>query len=88
MKRAIISVSDGSMGYLKASNTYSIPKSTLQDRVRQYRRNGDLDMSVKKGLGCFKPVFSPSQEQNLVDHILTLEQRMFGLTYKDLRQLA
>lgn len=45
-------------------------------------------MSVKKGLGRFKPVFSPSQEQNLVDHILTLEQRMFGLTYKDLRQLA
>lgn len=76
------------MGYMKASNTYNIPKSTLQDRVRKYRQNGDLDMSVKKGLGRFKPVFSPSQEQNLVDHILTLEQRMFGLTYNDLRQLA
>ncbi|KAF6216542.1 hypothetical protein GE061_000885 [Apolygus lucorum] len=35
-----------------------------------------------------KPVFSPAQEKELVDHILIMEARMFGLSIADVRRLA
>ncbi|XP_047022728.1 MFS-type transporter clz9-like [Helicoverpa zea] len=88
MKKAVQAVFDGTMGYLKASKTFEVPKSTLQDRVNRFRQNNDLDCSTRKGLGRFKPIFSISQEQSLVEHVLIMERRLFGLTYKDLRRLA
>lgn len=88
MKKAIQAVFNGTMGYFKAAYTYQVPKSTLQDRVNKFRQNGDLDSSTRKGLGRFKPIFSTSQEQSLVKHVLIMERRLFGLTYKDLRRLA
>ncbi|CAH2103273.1 unnamed protein product [Euphydryas editha] len=36
LKKAIMSVSEGSFGYLKTSQVYGVPKSTLQDRVTKY----------------------------------------------------
>lgn len=88
MRRAILSVVEGSMGYLKAAETYQVPKSTLQDRVNKYRRNNDLTLSTLKSLGRFKPVFSSSEEKSLVSHVLNMESRLFGISYKDLRSLA
>lgn len=42
----------------------------------------------KKLLECIRAVFSPSQEKELVDHILLMEIRFFGLTTKGVRYLA
>ncbi|KAK9694579.1 Tc5 transposase DNA-binding domain [Popillia japonica] len=44
--------------------------------------------SAKKGLGRHKPVFSPAQEKELVEYILCMESRLFGLTLDALRSLA
>lgn len=50
MKKAVMSVAKGIFGYLKASQVYGVPKSTLQDRVNKYRQNNDLTLSTQKGL--------------------------------------
>lgn len=39
-------------------------------------------------LGSYKPVFTEEQENELVEHILQMEGRLFGLTLTDLRTLA
>ena len=41
-----------------------------------------------KHLGRYKTVFSESQEKELVDHLLHLEERLFGVTLSDLRTVA
>lgn len=40
------------------------------------------------GLGRYKPVFTTAQEKELVEHILAMECRLFGLSLNELRQLA
>lgn len=88
MRKAVQTVCDGTMGYMKAAVTFNVPKSTLQDRVNKFRQTNDLISSTSKGLGRFKPIFSSEQEHCLVEHVLLMEKRLFGLTYKDLRGLA
>lgn len=89
MSRAIQDVLSGTMGYLKAANMYSVPHSTLQDRVKKARtQNLDSVQASTKSLGRFKNVFSADQESEIVEHVLTMEQRLFGLTLNDLRSLA
>lgn len=45
-------------------------------------------VAAAKRLGRYKTIFSEAQEQELVDHILHLEERLFGITLSDLRTLA
>ena len=73
---------------LKAAQTHEVPKSTLQDRVAKYRKNSDLILSSSKRLGRFKPIFSSVHERTLVEHILAMESRLFGVTYKGPRRPA
>ncbi|XP_041376610.1 uncharacterized protein LOC121389061 [Gigantopelta aegis] len=49
-----------------ASETYSIPKTTLFRRVRKDGEPGDV---AQKGLGRFRPVFSQQQEKDLADYL-------------------
>ena len=44
--------------------------------------------AAEKRLGRYKTVFSEVQERELVEHILFLEERLFGITLSDLRTLA
>uniref|UniRef100_A0A8D8RXB4 HTH psq-type domain-containing protein n=1 Tax=Cacopsylla melanoneura TaxID=428564 RepID=A0A8D8RXB4_9HEMI len=89
MGRAIEEVVSGTMGYLKAFQVYNVPHSTLQDRVRKAKsQNLTVEEAAKKSLGRFKNVFSEEQESEIVEHVLTMEQRLFGLTLSDLRRLA
>uniref|UniRef100_A0A146KT86 Tigger transposable element-derived protein 6 n=1 Tax=Lygus hesperus TaxID=30085 RepID=A0A146KT86_LYGHE len=90
MVLAVRAVLDNEMGYLKASRTYGVPQSTLEDRVRKIRK-GEVSPnkgSQKKGLGRHHPVFSKTQEEELVKYILVMEERLFGLTLTDVRRLA
>jgi len=41
-----------------------------------------------KGLGRFLTSLTPEMEEDLVQHLLLLEQRLFGLTRKDVQRLA
>lgn len=52
MKKAVQSILDGDMGYLKASQTYRVPKSTLQDHVSKCREI----KSTNKLCSCLKTV--------------------------------
>ncbi|KAF2905697.1 hypothetical protein ILUMI_00481 [Ignelater luminosus] len=77
------------MGYKKAARTFSIPQSTLEDRVKKVRQHGlSPALAAEKSLGRFKTVFTEAQETELVNHILFLEERLFGLTLHNLRRLA
>ncbi|KAG8228369.1 hypothetical protein J437_LFUL008218 [Ladona fulva] len=45
-------------------------------------------VSVNKVLGNYKPVFNQAQEEELVNHILEMETRFYGITLRDVRSLA
>lgn len=65
----------------EASVKYGIPRTTL-------RRNLTAKEPVKQKLGPKPPVFTAEQEAELVNHLLDLESRFYGLTPKDVRVLA
>jgi len=66
-----------------AAKTYCLPRPTLQRHIKQ----------AKKGTGVQKVLGRPrtltdEQEHELVDVILEMERRLFGLTLMDVRRLA
>lgn len=89
MAGAIQEMLNGTMGCEKASVSYNVPQTTLEDRVKKARQN-DLtpELAAKKGMGRFKSVFTADQEKELVAYILSLEERLFGITLTDLPELA
>ncbi|CAM1303339.1 Uncharacterised protein r2_g1322 [Pycnogonum litorale] len=85
MKEAITKLRQKEMSFNEASDTYGIPKTTL---FRRMKKDGEVTVVSKKGLGRFKPVFSEKQEKDLYDYISFMESRLFGLTIKDIQKLA
>lgn len=89
MRQAVEEVLEGRLGYLKASKEYGVPRTTIEARVKKIKQGAlNREDSAKKGLGRHKPVFSPAQEKELVEYILCMESRLFGLTLDALRSLA
>ncbi|KAJ8949640.1 hypothetical protein NQ318_010056 [Aromia moschata] len=88
MKNAIQEVINAQMGYKKAAQTFLVPQTTLERRVRKVRDGFNVDSATIKGLGSIKPVFNEAQENELVEHILAMEARLFGLSLNELRHLA
>lgn len=84
MGRAIAAVRNKECGYELASKTYSVPKTTLVRRVKD--RNKVVLGSIK-GMGQ-SSILPAELENRLVDHILRMEEALFGLTYTDVRKLA
>ena len=89
MMGAIKEVLEGNMGYKRASQAFNVPQSTLEDKVKKARQ-GSLspELAAQKRLGRYKTVFTEAQETELVDHIMFLEDRLFGITLCDVRKLA
>lgn len=85
MAKAIRSVSTGKYGYLKASKIFSVPKSTLERRVKNLNKQ---ITGHQKGLGSRQRTFSRQMEELLVDYVKTMESMLFGLTCTDVRRLA
>lgn len=89
MANAVKAVVNGEMGYRKASNAFNVPQTTLERKVKKAReQNISSEKAAEKKLGRYQSVFSKDQENELMQHILTLEERLFGLTLTDLRKLA
>lgn len=89
MAGAIQEVLEGKMGYRRASNAYNVPQTTLERKVKEARQKElSSEAAAEKRLGRYKTVFSEVQERELVEHILFLEERLFGITLSDLRTLA
>lgn len=49
MEKAIMEVISKTMGYKKAANTYNVPQSTLEDRVKKKRDGMSLENAASKG---------------------------------------
>ena len=85
MQNAIDSVNSGEMGWLRAAKEFGVPQATLRRRARNKNK---FVNSVSRGLGRFRPSLDCVMETDLVDHVLKLESRLFGITCVDLRKLA
>ncbi|GBL84812.1 hypothetical protein AVEN_1104-1 [Araneus ventricosus] len=89
MAGAIQEVLEGNMGYRRASKAYSVPQTTLERKVKEARQKKlSSEAAAVKMLGRYKTVFSEAQEKEFVQHLIHLEERLFGITLSDLRTLA
>lgn len=84
MEKAIRAVRNGEMGILLASKKFEVPHTTLQRHARSSKSLNDI-FSIKLGR---KPVLNEFIETALVEYILEMESRMWGLTRRDIRSLA
>lgn len=80
MARAIESVRNKEFSIRQASIQFNIKYSTLQKHVQKN--------SATKSLGRYKSVFSKNEEDEFYEHIKELDGRFYGLTRKDLCELA
>lgn len=85
MKAAIQAIREKKMGFLRASKTFNVPKTTLRRLVADKDKPLDVLTSAKLGR---KPVLPPELEDSLVDYVLIMEAKFFGLTRRDIRTLA
>ncbi|KAK4885052.1 hypothetical protein RN001_001323 [Aquatica leii] len=73
MKRAIEQILSDAMGYKKAAQTYMVPQSTLEDRIKKMKNNGlSLEEASLKGMEKYKCVFSKEQEIELQQKDVTV----------------
>jgi len=83
MQHAVNDVLQHGRSVKGAAKTYCVPRPTLQRHIKQ----------AKKGTGVQKVLGRPrtltdEQEAELVNVILEMEKRLFGLTLMDVRRLA
>lgn len=85
MLKAVEEVTNGNMGWLRASKLYGVPQATLR---RHALNKNKLNKTGEKQLVRFRPTFSADVERQLVEHIKLLESRFFGLTRNEVLELA
>lgn len=85
MQRAIDAVKKDGMPFQTAAKNFNVPRNTLKRRILNKNKEA---VNTTKALGHYRPVFSNDQEKELINHILDLEVRFFGITMTDLRSLA
>lgn len=78
--RAALTAIDEGASIRQASLRFSIPRSTLQDRIK----NRNTERAV---LGR-KSVFTIEQEKELVAEIINLSKTFYGLSSTEIRQCA
>ncbi|KAJ8928285.1 hypothetical protein NQ314_019168 [Rhamnusium bicolor] len=81
---AIRAIKENSMPCRQAAKTFKVPRSTLQ---RLLKHNGDPDQIVKTVLGR-KTILGENLERQIVEYILTMEAKFYGLTRRDIRIMA
>lgn len=81
---ALAAVKSGRMEYLKAAKYYNVPRTTL---FRLGNKQGQPSEICDAQLGR-KPVLPPDVESQLVEYLLEMDNRFFGLTRTDVRRMA
>lgn len=69
----------------KVAKKYSIPRSTLQKKAKNYIKDESNNIRIKKGT---KPIFSEIQEQILVDIFRLYELHLLSFTTFEVRKIA
>ena len=85
MVRALKALEQKECGYLKAAHMYNVPKSTLE---RRFKGKNKIAKGANKTMGSRVTVLPSELESKLRDHILLMEECLFGLTYTDVRRMA
>ena len=70
-----------------------VPQTTLERKVKAARSlnktsDENLPIPIKVPLGPRLPVFSVSEEDELCAYLLEMEERLYGLTIKDVKALV
>lgn len=85
MIQAIAAVKNKKMGFLKASKHFQVPRSTLENYVNHKSKDVEQLLSTKLGR---KPALGAEIENELVEYCKIMDQRFYGLTIRDIRQVA
>lgn len=86
MKKAVDGVLAGKFSFREASSFFTVPKSTLQDRVKHLKEGKCTQMAPS--MGRFKNTFTDTIEDELVNHIKDLDNRMLPLTKSEFLKLV
>lgn len=86
MEAAVRSVTEKGSSVKRAAEEHKAPRKTLAKylKLNENTPGASLEMS----LGCYEHVFNARQEEELVNHILDLEKRCYGIGPRDVRSLA
>lgn len=85
MVRAVHTVRSGEMGYMRAAKYFNVPKRTLEGYVRN--RANEPEKLVEMSLGK-KPVLTNEIEDSLVTYCVEMDKKCYGLSQKDVTQMA
>lgn len=85
MLAAVTAVKNKEMGYLLASRTFKVPKSTLEDYVKNKIKSPEELIQTNLGR---PPVLPKEIKADLVDYCLEMDKRFYGLRASDIRRLA
>lgn len=85
MARAIKAVKEKTMGYLKASKSYKVPRTTLFRLSQINMVPPEKAAATTLGRKC---VLGSELEKQLVEYVLKMESKFYGLTMIDLRRMA
>ena len=79
LKKAIKRVTSGKMTFSQASRRYKVPRSTIANHVKQ----------PKSKIGAGRtPVFTPEQEQLLIELLVVLSEMYVALDINEFRVLV
>ena len=85
MKRALHAVSMKKMTYGQAANHFNVNKTTLWRRVNGKNK---VAKDAVKMLGNVRSVLPMEVEDELFEYCCEMEEKLFGLTTDDVRELA
>jgi transposase len=86
MKKAMESVLVAKMSVREAADRFNLPKSSLQDRISKIRKGSEVHVPPK--LGRFERTFTVEYEEELANHIKSLDDRLMPLTRQEFLKLA
>ncbi|KAJ8889699.1 hypothetical protein PR048_009200 [Dryococelus australis] len=86
MLKAVEAVRNKIMVFLKASKTFGVPRSTLENNVN-HKTIRDADVLCSKKL-CVKCVLPDELESKLAEYCMVMEERFYGLRTNDIPRLV
>ena len=86
MKLALNYALTGKTSVREAARLFSVPKSSLQDRISKLKKGEEVVLPAK--LGRFKSTFLQSCEEELLQHVRQLDNMFMPLTRKEFLKLA
>lgn len=80
LRAAIKAVRSDGLSVRRAASDHGIPRQTLNRHL--------MHSEEVKQLGRYSTIFTEQQENELVQHVLSLEKSFYGLTTTEIRKLA